>query len=228
VSTTRIPSERRILWAAVLFLCAVAVAVSIRRLIALAGSPASSASPLAALDAVFAAHADLTRAHVIAGLLLALAIPMQLSARVRRRFPHVHRWLGRTLMIAGIGVALTGYAMVATPIGGAIEVSAIVFYGTALLASLLMAWRHIRRRDVVRHREWMLRAMAIVLGIATTRPVIGAFFATSPVTQLSPSQFFGAAFWIGFTVTALAGEWYVRRTRAERNVGGRREAGSRV
>jgi drug/metabolite transporter (DMT)-like permease len=83
-------------------------------------------------------------------------------------------------MIVGIVIGLTGYAMVATPIDGLLEVSAILFYGTALWMSLLMAWRYIRRHDVVRHREWILRAIAIVLGIATTRPVVAAFFATSP------------------------------------------------
>jgi hypothetical protein len=218
MTNTPLGPERRIFWAAVVVLCTIATAVSIRRLVALADSSHPSPSPLAALDALFAARAGLTRTHVIAGLLLALFIPVQLSAGVRRRFPHLHRWVGRTLMIVGIVVGLSGYAMVVTPIGGPLEVSAIVFYGTALLASLLIAWRHIRRGDVTRHREWILRAIAIVLGIATTRPVVAAFFATSPLTQLSPSQFFGAAFWIGFTSTALAGEWYVRSTRHDRQI----------
>jgi hypothetical protein len=218
MTNTPLGPERRIFWAAVVVLCTIATAVSIRRLVALADSSHPSPSPLAALDALFAARAGLTRTHVIAGLLLALFIPVQLSAGVRGRFPHLHRWVGRTLMIVGIVVGLSGYAMVVTPIGGPLEVSAIVFYGTALLASLLIAWRHIRRGDVMRHREWILRAIAIVLGIATTRPVVAAFFATSPLTQLSPSQFFGAAFWIGFTSTALAGEWYVRSTRHDRQI----------
>jgi hypothetical protein len=218
MTNTPLGPERRIFWAAVVVLCTIATAVSIRRLVALADSSATSASPLAALDAMFAAKAGLTRAHVVTGLLLALCIPVQLSARIRRRFPHIHRWLGRTLMIVGIVVGLSGYAMVVTPIGGPLEVSAIAFYGTALLASLLIAWRHIRRGDVIRHREWILRAIAIVLGIGTTRPVVAVFFATSPLTQLSPSQFFGAAFWIGFTSTALAGEWYVRSTRHDRQI----------
>ena len=218
MTNTPLGPERRIFWAAVMVLCTIATAVSIRRLVTLADSSVTSASPLAALDALFAARAGLTRTHVIAGLLLALFIPVQLSAGVRGRFPHLHRWVGRTLMIVGIVVGLSGYAMVVTPIGGPLEVSAIVFYGTALLASLLIAWRHIRRGDVMHHREWILRAIAIVLGIATTRPVVAVFFATSPLTQLSPSQFFGAAFWIGFTSTALAGEWYVRSTRHDRQI----------
>jgi uncharacterized membrane protein len=197
-------------------LCGIAVAVAIRRLVALAYPSLNHASPAAALDALFAAKAGLTRGHVIAGLALAVSMPVQLSARVRDRFPSIHRWLGRILMVVGIVVGLTGYAMVIVPIGGWLEVSAIIVYGTAFLAALLAGWRSIRHGDVTRHREWMLRALAIALGIATTRPVVGVFFATRALTGLSPSQFFGAAFWIGFTTTALAGEWYIRNTRRRR------------
>lgn len=206
-------SERPGAWAIMLALCAIAVAVAIRRLMVLANPVPSSTSPAAALDALFAAKAGLTRGHVIAGLTLVLLIPVQLSARIRQRFPRVHRWLGRAMMGIGIIVGLSGYAMVAIPIGGWLETTAIAVYATAFLTALLRAWWHIRRGEVARHREWMLRAVAIVLGIATTRPVVGVFFATSAFTRLTPAEFFGAAFWIGFTSTALAGEWYVRRTR---------------
>jgi hypothetical protein len=200
----------------VLSLCAIAIAVSIRRLIALSYPALDDASDAAALDALFAAKAALTRVHVAAGLGLALLIPLQLSSRLRARMPHVHRRLGRLALVLGIVVGTTGYGMVTIPIGGWIEVTAIGFYSTAFLIALLIAWRHIIHGDVARHREWMLRAVAIVLGIATTRPVVGLFFATSAITDLSASRFFGPAFWIGFTSTALAGEWYVRRTRGTR------------
>jgi uncharacterized membrane protein len=208
--------ERTGVWWVVIVLTAIAVTVAVRRLLLLASPPTSNASPAAALDALFAAKAGLTRGHVLAGLGFVLLLPVQLSARVRSRLLVVHRWLGRALMVIGIAVGLSGYAMVAIPIGGWLEVSAIVVYATAFLAALVIAWRSIRRGDVGHHREWMLRMVAIGLGIATTRPVVGAFFATSRLTGLTPSQFFGAAFWIGFTSTALAGEWYVRRTRQRR------------
>jgi uncharacterized membrane protein len=209
-------SDRPGIWAIVLALCGIAIVVSIRRLAALAHPSLVNASPSGALDALFAAKADLTRFHVVAGLALALLIPVQLSARVRERLPFVHRRLGRVLISVGIVVGLTGYAMVTVPIGGWVEVSAIVFYGTVFLATLLAGWRSIRHGDVTRHREWMLRAVAIALGIAATRPVVGVFFATRALTGLSPSQFFGAAFWIGFTATTLGGEWYIRDTRWRR------------
>jgi hypothetical protein len=43
----------------------------------------------------------------------------------------------------------------------------------------------------------------VMLGIATTRPIVGVFFA---FRRLSPHEFFGIAFWLGFTITLLAAE----------------------
>jgi hypothetical protein len=155
----------------------------------------------------------LTAAHVLPGLVLALAIPLQLSVRIRQRYPRIHRWLGRVLLLVGLVVGMSAYGMMFTPVGGWLETSATSIYGTAFKAALGTAWWRIRRGDVIQHREWMLRAIGIVLGIATTRPVMAIFFATSSNTGLKPSQFFGIAMWIGFTSTVLAAEWYIRRTR---------------
>ena len=56
----------------------------------------------------------------------------------------------------------------------------------------------------------MLRAFGVALGIATTRPVVGAFFAAR---RLEPHEFFGTAFWLGFSVTLLAAEAWVHASR---------------
>jgi hypothetical protein len=78
---------------------------------------------------------------------------------------------------------------------------------------LLIAFRHIRLRRVAAHREWMLRAVGILLGVAATRPVMAVFFASASRTHLRPEDFFGYAMWIGFTATTVAAEAYVRWTR---------------
>jgi hypothetical protein len=62
----------------------------------------------------------------------------------------------------------------------------------------------------------MTRAVGILLSIATTRPVMGIFFATSSRTQLSFHQFFGIAFWIGFSINAFVIElWLHSKRRAQ-------------
>jgi hypothetical protein len=51
---------------------------------------------------------------------------------------------------------------------------------------------------------------AIALGVATTRPIMGVFFATSRLTGLTPHDFFGPAMWLGLTSTYIAGEAWLQ------------------
>jgi hypothetical protein len=39
---------------------------------------------------------------------------------------------------------------------------------------------------------------------------MGIFFATSRITHLSPKQFFGIAFWIGFSINTVIVELWLR------------------
>lgn len=103
-------------------------------------------------------------------------------------------------------MGVTAYAMSNYSIGGWVERSAILFFNSLFLLSLFRAWY--LRREPAQNLRWLTRAIAILLGIATTRPVMGIFFATSPLTHLAPNQFFGIAFWIGFSInTAIVELW---------------------
>ena len=66
-----------------------------------------------------------------------------------------------------------------------------------------------RRGEAAAKKRWMLRAVAILLGIGSTRPVMGVFFATSRLTHLG-AGFFGVAFWIGFSINTVAIELWLR------------------
>jgi hypothetical protein len=185
---------------------AIAVAVVARRLFALAYPPRSGPPPLVALDALFASHAGLTLAHIIPALGFVLLTPYAL-----RRTPPF--WADKALLPLGVIVGVTAYAMSFAAIGGWIETSAVVFFDSLFLISLFVSYG--RRGDPRAKRRWLMRAIAILLGIATTRPVMGVFFATSRLTHLQPSQFFGIAFWIGFSINTLAMETWLRSTSSQ-------------
>jgi hypothetical protein len=93
--------------------------------------------------------------------------------------------------------------------------AAIVLFGTFFLIPLGRALRHALRREFAQHREWMIRGYAIGLAVATIRPIIGFFFATAVIRGRAPDphQFFGTAFWIGFTLQAVAAEIWINYTR---------------
>src|SRR5438067_12837382 len=95
-------------------------------------------------------------------------------------------------------------------IGGWVERSAVLLFNTLFLFSLARAYMYMRRGEHLPERRWMTRAVGILLGIATTRPVMGVFFATRHWTHLEPTQFFGIAFWIGFSINTIAVELWLR------------------
>lgn len=197
-------SSRRPLWLQICFWVslAISVAVVIRRVLAIA-SPSKGPEMIRSMDLHFEAHTALTLAHILGALLFIVVTPYVVlraeSGRLR------DAWF-----LLGIWTGLSGLAMTALSIGGWIERTAIYFFATLLLWELWRAFQ--TRHHAFENRRWILRATGTVLGIATTRPVVGFFFATSRLTHLTPQQFFGVAFWIGFSINVLATEWWVRRS----------------
>jgi hypothetical protein len=188
----------------------ISIAVVIRRAIALAFPSQSGPAQMVDLDHAFASHSALTLAHVIPALALVIVIPFALLGRFSSL-----KWPEQVLFPLGTIVGLTAYAMTAYSIGGMTERSAVFFYNSLFLLSLGRAWFFKLQDQPGDERRWLLRAVAILLGIATTRPVMGVFFATRSVTHLTPHQFFGIAFWIGFSINWIIVEtWlYAQRKR---------------
>ena len=189
----------------------ISIAVVIRRAIALAFPSQSGPAQMVDLDRAFVSHSALTLAHIIPALALVIVIPFALLSR----FSGV-KWPERLLFPLGTIVGLTAYAMTAYSVGGIIERSAVFFYNSLFLLSLGRAWFFKSQDRPIDERRWLLRAVAILLGIATTRPVMGVFFATSSVTHFAPHQFFGIAFWIGFSINWIIVEiWLYHQRKRE-------------
>jgi Predicted membrane protein (DUF2306) len=186
----------------------IAVAVVLRRLVAL-GHPSQINPQLAALDAAFSSHTGLTLAHILPAIAFVLLTPVVLLRRSDTVWPR------RLLFALGAVVGVTAYAMSAYSIGGWVERSAVLFFNSIFLFSLARAYWYMRHGESLQKMRWMWRAVGILLGIATTRPVMGAFFATSRWTHLEPSQFFGIAFWIGFSINTIVVELWLRSREGE-------------
>lgn len=206
----------RTIWSIVCFLMLIGIAVVLRRAFAVLNpSPAPPRFAGAAnLDAGFVRHSLLTMIHIIPGLLFLLLAPLQFVRRLREGRPRIHRWTGRVVLVSGLTIGVT--ALIMSPqmaIGGANEMAAIMFFGVIFLFSLVRAFLYIRKGNFALHREWMIRAFAIGFAAPAIRPIIGVFFATSSLTHLTPHDFFGIAFWLGFTIQLIAAEVWINYTR---------------
>jgi hypothetical protein len=168
---------------------------------ALVYPPHSAPTQLAALDKAFAAHAALTLAHILPALAFVLITPFFVFRKSNET-----TWPEHVLFPLGLVVGMTAYAMSSFSVG-------VGWSGRRFCCSTLFSYflffaptLYMKRGELLLTRRWLIRAIAVLLGIAVTRPVMGIFFATSPLTHLQPSQFFGIAFWIGFSTSTLIGE----------------------
>lgn len=169
---------------------------------------------VAALDDLFAHYPFLTLIHIVPGFLFMILGPLQFNATLRARHLRWHRWSGRVFVACGAVIGVTALVMsFAMPsIGGMNQAAATIMFGTLFLCALGKAFWHIRRREIALHREWMIRAFAIGLAVAAIRPIVGIFFATSRISGLTPHEFFGTAFWIGFVLSVMVAETWIRVT----------------
>ena len=164
----------------------------------------------AALDRNFEAHRVLTFVHIVPASLMIVLMPLQFVSRIRAHYPALHRWSGRLVIVLGLTVGVSALIMSQTmAIGGENEAAATTLFTLLFLIFLTLGYRNIRKGRITLHREWMVRAFGVALGIATTRPIVGVFFA---VGRSSPREFFGTAFWLGFTITLLGAEAFLHRT----------------
>jgi uncharacterized membrane protein len=208
----------RFVWIALIFLAFIGLAVATRRAIVLfkPGALSSPRNPAADLDAHFASERMLVLTHILPAMLFMILGPLQFARGLRSHYPQMHRWSGRIFLAASAAVGITGLGLAyGKTIGGMDEKAAIVLFGTFFLISLGRALRHALRREFAQHREWMIRGYAIGLAVATIRPIIGFFFAAAVIRGRAPDphQFFGTAFWIGFTLQAVAAEIWINYTR---------------
>jgi hypothetical protein len=78
-----------------------------------------------------------------------------------------------------------------------------------MLASIVLGVAAVLRRDIARHREWMIRAYALGLGAATQMLVlmVAEMISGGPPTELNRALLLGLAWGINVVIA----EWSIRR-----------------
>jgi uncharacterized membrane protein YozB (DUF420 family) len=134
--------------------------------------------PADAGDVAFSEHAAVGLSHVVLGIVMAVLVPLQLSRRVRERYPRAHRVGGWVFALSAAVTVGSGLVInvVFPPIGGLAKQIAIVVTGLGFAASLVIALRAIVRRDVATHRAFMLRSLAFGLAGGTASVVLFPYY----------------------------------------------------
>ncbi|KAA9134089.1 DUF2306 domain-containing protein [Marinihelvus fidelis] len=111
------------------------------------------------------------------GIILVLGC-IQLLPSIRRRWPAVHRWLGRVYVTAAALTAVGGLVFIAGKgtIGGVVMDIAFAGYGVLMGLAAVEAFRHARARRFDQHRAWAIRLFALAIGSWLYRMEYGFWF----------------------------------------------------
>ncbi len=141
-----------------------------------------------------------------AGLALLIA-PLQLSGRLRARWPSLHRTGGWLYVLAVAAGGVSGIALAPQAQGGWAVGASFLLLGPLWLAATGLALFHALQGRNQDHRRWMLRSVAMTFAAATLRLYLGVGIAG---LGLDFATAYWAAAWLCWPVNLLLVELYLR------------------
>ena len=109
--------------------------------------------------------------HIVGGLLALLTGPFQFSETLRKRYPTVHRWIGRAYL-AGILIGTISSTHLAWTSALAIHWTWAVSLQVLALAWICtagMAYLSIMQGRILMHKEWMIKSYVVTFAFVTFR-----------------------------------------------------------
>lgn len=146
------------------------------------------------------------------GTALALGV-FQFHRGLLQRHRGRHRLLGKIYLIGCLGTGVAGSYMSFFSYGGLITHLGFAVLAVGTLTTSLIAYLVIRRGEVVRHREWMIRSYALIFAAVTLRielPILVVIFG-GPVAGFLPA--YQVIAWLCWVPNAAVGEILIRRSR---------------
>jgi uncharacterized membrane protein len=110
--------------------------------------------------------------HILGASIFCILGAFQFVPGLRRGRPSWHRVAGRILIPCGLAAGLSGLWMtqfypLSPHLQGDLLYGFRILIGSAMVMFIALSFSAIRRRDIARHRAWMIRGYAIAQGAGT-------------------------------------------------------------
>ena len=142
--------------------------------------------------------------HVAAGLLALVIGPMQFWPAMRRDYPQAHRIAGRVYVIAVVVGSIAAFGLAAKIEGSPTYSLGLAAMGIVWLTLTFMAFVAIRRKNLIQHKEWMIRSYVATFAFIFFRLADDVMHSMHILTEGERSKLLAWASWaIPLMVTEL-------------------------
>ena len=147
--------------------------------------------------------------HAAAASTALLVAPLQFIARLRKRFPRIHRITGLLYVVACVIGGLTGLPLAWGATAGPIATAGFGVLAILWLWTTMVAWRLAVDARFAEHRRWMIRSIALTAAGIMLRVYLGIML-TLPVEFYEGYRVIAFLCWVP---NILLAELYLRRGR---------------
>lgn len=143
----------------------------------------------------------------VAGAATALLVgPLQFLPWVRRRFPAVHRILGRVYVVGCLAGGVGGLVMAFGSTAGPIATVGFASLAVCWIVANVQGWRLAVARRFDDHRAWMLRSFAMTFAAVTLR----IYIVVLPMLGMAEIDAYRASAFLAWIPNLLLVELYLR------------------
>ncbi len=146
--------------------------------------------------------------HVITSSLVLIAGFTQFFRIFRTRFPKIHRCSGWLYIITVLLLALpSGFILAWSASGGFPTQLSFILLSVLWGISTLMALRYALQKKWLKHRDWMIRSIALTLSALSLRSWKLILYDLQPYFEwLTPKHIYQLESWLGWVVNLLIAE----------------------
>lgn len=160
--------------------------------------------------------------HIAFGGVAMLLSPIQLSSRIRRRRPVVHRVAGRIVFVAIVVAGAAGAVLAPFSAAGTIGLAGFGSLAVAWLTCAIAAVVTVRRGDRAAHRRWATRTFALTYAAVTLRLWLGVLIPVHLATGLDGDRAFERSYlivpFLAWVPNLIVAEWLLRRPATTRRL----------
>ena len=143
----------------------------------------------------------------VAGAATALLVgPIQFLPWIRRRFPALHRTLGRVYVIGCLSGGVGGLIMAFGSTKGHIATAGFASLAVCWIVANIQGWRLAVARSFDEHRAWMLRSFAMTFAAVTLR----IYIVVLPMLGMDPLDAYRAASFLAWVPNLILVELWLR------------------